>query len=215
MGKVNRSKVHSGKKPTKENMNKHKPGVKETWKPGNMLYPLPAVMVSVGDKKGHQNILTVAWTGTICTNPAMLYISVRPERYSYGMIKETGEFVVNLTTEKLVKATDYCGVKSGRDVDKWKETGLTPGKTQNLSHAPLIQECPVNIECQVTEVKELGSHHMFLAKVLAVNVDSAYMNSKNKFELNKTGLLAYSHGEYLELGKSLGTFGYSVRKRDR
>lgn len=213
MGKINRSKVHGSKKTTKENVNKHKQGAKETWKPGNMLYPLPAVMVSVGDKEGHQNILTVAWTGTICTNPAMLYISVRPERYSYGMIKETGEFVVNLTTEKLVKATDYCGVKSGRDVDKWRETGLTPGKTQNLSYAPLIEECPVNIECQVTEVKELGSHHMFLAKVLAVNVDSAYMNSKNKFELNKTGLLAYSHGEYLGLGKSLGTFGYSVRKK--
>ncbi len=186
---------------------------KQTWKPGNMLYPLPAVMVSAGDQSGSTNILTVAWTGTICTNPAMVYISVRPERHSYQMIKETGEFVINLTTEQLVRATDYCGVKSGRDVDKWKETGLHRGKAQSLKYAPVIEESPVNIECKVTEIKELGSHHMFLANVTAVQVEEAYMNRQNKFELNKTGLLAYSHGEYLGLGKSLGTFGYSIKKK--
>lgn len=177
-----------------------------------MLYPLPAVMVSAGDKNGNTNILTVAWTGTICTNPAMVYISVRPERYSYQMINDTKEFVINLTTEKLAKATDYCGVRSGRDVDKWKEMNLHQEKASTLEYAPLISESPVNIECRVTEVKELGSHHMFLAEVTAVHADEAYMNEKNKFELNKTGLLAYSHGEYLGLGKKLGTFGYSVKK---
>lgn len=188
---------------------------KQVWKPGNMLYPLPAVMVSTADRSGKTNILTVAWTGTICTNPPMVYISVRPERYSYQMIKESGEFVINLTTESLIRATDYCGVRSGRDVDKWKETGLTPLKAETLSYAPAIEESPVSIECRVAEVKELGSHHMFLADVTAVQVDESYMNEKNKFELNKTGLLAYSHGEYLGLGKKLGTFGYSVRKKKR
>ena len=186
---------------------------KQLWKPGNMLYPLPAVMVSVGNKQGETNIITVAWTGTICTNPAMVYISVRPERYSYQMIKESGEFVINLTTEKLVKATDYCGVKSGRDVDKWKEMNLHQVKAETLEYSPLILESPVNIECKVVESKELGSHHMFLANVTAVHADEAYLNEQNKFELNNTGLLAYSHGEYLGLGKKLGTFGYSIRKK--
>lgn len=188
---------------------------RQIWKPGNMLYPLPAVMVSAGDKTGNQNILTVAWTGTICTNPAMVYISVRPERYSYHMIQETGEFAINLTTERLAKATDYCGVRSGRDVDKWKEAKLTPLKAESLKFAPVIEECPVNIECKVTEIKELGSHHMFLAEVTAVQVDEGYMNEQNKFELNETGLLVYSHGEYLGLGKKLGTFGYSVRRNTK
>ena len=186
---------------------------KQLWKPGNMLYPLPAVMVSVGNKQGETNIITVAWTGTICTNPAMVYISVRPERYSYQMIKESGEFVINLTTEKLVKATDYCGVKSGRDVDKWKEMNLHQVKAETLEYSPLILESPVNIECKVVEIKELGSHHMFLANVTAVHADEAYLNEQIKFELNNTGLLAYSHGEYLGLGKKLGTFGYSIRKK--
>ena len=184
-----------------------------TWKPGKMLYPLPAVMVSAGDKAGNTNIITIAWTGTICTNPAMLYISVRPERYSYDMIRESGEFVVNLTTEALAKVTDYCGVRSGRDVDKWKETGLTPGKANELSYAPIIDECPVNIECKVTEVKELGSHHMFMAEVVSVQVDDKYLDETGKFCLNETGLLAYSHGEYLGLGEQIGTFGYSVKKK--
>lgn len=186
---------------------------KEIWKPGNMLYPLPAVMVSAGDTKGQTNILTVAWTGTICTNPAMVYISVRPERYSYQMIRETKEFVINLTTEELARATDYCGVRSGRDVDKWKEMNLHAERASTLQYAPMIAESPVNIECKVTEIKELGSHHMFLAEVTAVHADEMYMNENHKFELNKTGLLAYSHGEYLGLGKSIGTFGYSVKKK--
>lgn len=187
---------------------------RQIWRPGNMLYPLPAVMVSAADREGNSNILTVAWTGTICSDPAMLYISVRPERYSYHMIKETGEFVVNLTTEKLAYATDWCGVRSGRDVDKWKEMKLTKGKAEKLEYAPIIQESPVNIECKVTEVKELGSHHMFLAEVKAVQVDEKYMKKNGKFELNSTGLLTYSHGEYLSLGTSLGTFGWSVRKKE-
>lgn len=186
---------------------------KQIWKPGNMVYPLPAVMVSTADREGNDNIITVAWTGTVCTNPAMLYISVRPERYSYHMLRESGEFVVNLTTEKLAKATDWCGVRSGRDFDKWKEMHLTRGKAEKLTYAPIIQESPVNIECKVTEVQELGSHHMFLAKVEAVQVDESHMNETGKFELNDTQLLAYSHGEYYTLGKKLGTFGYSVRKQ--
>ena len=188
---------------------------KQIWKPGNMVYPLPAVMVSTADTKGNDNIITVAWTGTVCTNPAMLYISVRPERYSYHLLRESGEFVVNLTTEKLAKATDWCGVRSGRDYDKWKEMHLTRGEAKKLQYAPIIQESPVNIECKVTEVHELGSHHMFLARVEAVQVDESYMNETGKFELNDTQLLAYSHGEYYTLGKKLGTFGYCVRKKKK
>ena len=178
-----------------------------------MLYPLPAVMVSTADKKGNTNILTIAWTGTVCTNPAMVYISVRPERHSYQMLKESGEFVVNLTTEDLTHATDYCGVRSGKDVDKWKECGLTKEKAVSLKYAPVIAESPVNIECRIKSIQELGRHDMFLAEVTAVQVDEGYVDEKGKFELNRTGLLAYSHGEYLGLGKKLGTFGYSVRKK--
>ena len=188
---------------------------KQTWKAGNMVYPLPAVMVSCADKEGNNNIITVAWTGTVCTNPAMAYISVRPERHSYKMIRESEEFVINLTTEKLAYATDWCGVRSGRDFDKFKEMKLTAGKAETLAYAPIIEECPVNIECKVVEVKELGSHHMFLAEVKAVRVDESYMNENGKFELNKTGLLAYSHGEYFGLGKSIGTFGWSVKKPEK
>ena len=171
-----------------------------------MLYPLPAVMVSTADKAGNSNILTIAWTGTVCTNPPMAYISVRPERYSYHMIRESGEFVINLTTKKLARATDYCGVRSGKDVDKWKECHLTKGTTSTLKYAPVIEEAPVNIECKVKSIQELGSHHMFLAEVTAVQVDESYMDAKGKFDLNRTGLIAYSHGEYLDLGKKLGTF---------
>ena len=184
--------------------------MKQTWKPGNMLYPLPAVMVSVTDGKGEDDIITVAWTGTICTNPPMVSISVRPERYSYHMIRETGEFVINLTTEDLAFATDYCGVRSGRDTDKFKDTGLTREAAQFVK-APLIKEAPVSIECKVKEIKELGSHHMFIADVLAVHADEAYMDEKNRFDLNKARPLVYSHGEYLGTGKKIGTFGYSVR----
>lgn len=186
---------------------------KQQWKPGNMLYPLPAVMVSCGREGEKPNIITLAWVGTVCSDPAMVSISVRPERYSYNIIRETKEFVINLTTRNLAYATDYCGVKSGRDVDKFAELHLHPGKAGKLKVAPLIEESPVNIECRVTEVKELGSHHMFLAEVLAVNVDEAYLDEKGKFRLNETGLLAYSHGEYFSLGKKCGSFGYSVRKK--
>ena len=184
---------------------------KQTWKAGNMLYPLPAVMVSVADKEGNHNIITIAWAGTICTNPPMISISVRPERYSYHMIDETGDFVVNLTTEDLAYATDYCGVKSGREVDKFKELHLTAEKADHVQ-APLIKECPVNIECKVVKKEELGSHHMFIAEVKAVHVDEAFMDEKNRFALEKTRPIVYVHGEYYSLGNLLGTFGYSIRK---
>ena len=187
---------------------------KQLWKPGNMIYPLPAVMVSVTDGEGHDNIITVAWTGTVCTNPAMAYISVRPSRYSYDMIRKTGEFVINLTTEKLAYATDFCGVRSGRDVDKFRKLNLTKEKAQFVS-APMIGEAPVSIECRVREVKELGSHDMFLADVLAVHADEAYMDKNNRFHLNDAGLLVYSHGEYLAGGRKVGTFGYSVKKKQQ
>lgn len=184
---------------------------KEVWKPGNMLYPLPVVMVSVADKAGNNNIITIAWAGTICSNPPMVSISVRPERHSYQMIKETGEFVINLTTKDLVYATDYCGVKSGRDVDKFKEMNLTPIQGDKVK-APLIAESPVNLECRVTEVIPLGSHDMFLAEVVSVHVDDKYMDEKGKFHLEQAEPIVYSHGAYLETGKQLGTFGYSVKK---
>lgn len=187
---------------------------KQVWKPGNMLYPVPAVMVTVQDAEGKSNIITIAWTGTVCTNPPMLYISVRPERYSYHMLEETGEFVVNMTTKKLAKAADYCGVRSGRDVDKWKETGLTPEKAQAVS-VPLIAESPVNIECRVKEVLELGSHHMFLAEVLAVDVDESLLDMGGRLALEKAEPVVYSHGEYYGLSELMGTFGWSVRKKKR
>lgn len=179
-----------------------------------MLYPVPAVLVTVADREGNSNIFTVAWAGTICTNPPMLSISVRPERYSYHMMKETGEFVVNLTTESMTWATDYCGVRSGRDVDKWKETGLTPEKA-NVVNVPVIKESPVNIECRVVKVEELGSHHMFIADVVAVDVDEAYMDEKDTFHLSMAKPLAYSHGRYYGMGEELGSFGYSVRKQEK
>ena len=185
---------------------------KQSWKPGNMLYPVPAVMVSCGDKSGNKNIITIAWAGTICSDPPMVSISVRPERHSYSMIRETGEFVINLTTKELAYATDWCGVKSGRDVDKFAKMNLTAAKGNQLLYAPIIEESPVNIECRVTETKELGSHHMFLAEVVDVMVSEKYMNETGKFELNETGLVAYSHGEYFCLGEKIGKFGYSVKK---
>lgn len=184
---------------------------KQSWKPGNMLYPVPAVLVSCRDKEGKDNVLTVAWAGTICSDPAMLSISVRKERHSYKMIKESGVFVVNLTTKDLVRATDYCGVKSGRDEDKFAAMSLSKGEAEKIN-APIIIESPVNIECKVKQVLELGSHDMFLAEVVNVQISDEYMDEKGGFHLNDAGLLAYSHGEYYELGDKLGTFGYSVRK---
>lgn len=177
-----------------------------------MLYPLPAVMVSVADCDGKPNIITIAWVGTICSNPPMVSISVRPERYSYNIIKETGEFVINLTTKELAYATDYCGVKSGRDVDKFAEMKLTPSKAEYVK-APLIEESPVNIECRVKQVIPLGSHDMFIAEVLAVHADEKYKDEKGKFCLEKAEPIIYSHGEYLTCGEKLGTFGYSVKKK--
>ncbi len=184
---------------------------KQIWKPGNMIYPLPAVMVSVTDGKGNDNILTVAWTGTVCTNPPMAYISVRPERYSYKMIKETGEFVINLTTKELVKATDYCGVKSGKDVDKFKMMKLTK-EAADYIQAPMIAESPVNIECRVRDIKSYGSHDMFISDVLAVHADDRYMNESGRFDLSMAEPIIYSHGEYYVTGEKLGTFGYSIKK---
>lgn len=182
------------------------------WRPGNMLYPLPAVLVTVVDEKGNDNVLTVAWAGTVCTNPAMVSISVRPERYSYHMLKETGEFVINLTTEDLVKATDFCGVRSGRDMDKFKEMHLTREPASHVG-APLIKESPVCIECRVVDEKEYGSHCVFTAEVLAVHVESDYMDEKGKFDLAAAHPIVYSHGEYYSLGKKVGKFGYSVQKK--
>lgn len=185
---------------------------KISFKPGNMLYPLPAVLVSVRDSQGADNILTVAWAGTVCTNPPMLSISVRPERHSYKALHETGEFVVNLTTERMARVTDFCGVRSGRDMDKFKEAGLTKGEAEKV-HAPVIMESPVNIECRVREEIPLGSHHMFLADVVHVTVDEAYMDERGTFHLERSHPIVYSHGTYFSLGEELGTFGYSVRKK--
>lgn len=187
---------------------------KEIWRPGNMLYPLPVVMVSVADAEGKPNIITLAWVGTICSDPAMVSISVRPERYSYNIIKETKEFVINLTTRDLAFATDYCGVKSGRDVDKFKEMKLTPAKAEYVK-APLIDEAPVNIECRVKDIIPLGSHDMFIAEVLAVHADDKYKDENGKFCLEMAEPIVYSHGEYLTTGEKLGTFGYSVKKPDK
>ena len=187
---------------------------KQVWRAGNMLYPLPVVMVSVADKAGNANIVTVAWAGTICSDPAMVSISVRPERHSHKMLMETGEFVINLTTKKLVYATDYCGVKSGKDVDKWKEMQLTPVMGEKVQ-VPYIEESPVNIECKVRKVERLGSHDMYLADVVAVHVDDAYMDEKNSFHLINAKPIAYNHGEYYGLGKKLGRFGYSIQKKTK
>jgi flavin reductase (DIM6/NTAB) family NADH-FMN oxidoreductase RutF len=187
---------------------------KINWKPGNMIYPLPAVLVTCGDNKENYNVLTIAWTGTICTNPPMTYISVRPNRHSYNIIKNTGEFVINLTCKKIVKAVDFCGVKSGKDLNKFKEMNLTIEKATKVK-APLILESPVNIECQVKDIVKLGSHDMYTAEVVAVHVDETYIDKNNKFHLDKTNPICYSHGAYYELGEKLGTFGYSVKKKPK
>ncbi|MEG2310925.1 MAG: flavin reductase family protein [Clostridia bacterium] len=183
---------------------------KQIWKPGTVIYPLPVVLITVGDET-IQNIFTVAWTGTICTDPAMTYISVRKERYSYDIIKRTKEFCINLTTKDLVLATDYCGVKSGKNEDKFKAMNLTKSKASVIS-SPILLESPVNIECRVTEIKELGSHDMFMANVVAVNVDDKYIDENLKFDIKKCNLVTYAHGEYFALGEKLGKFGYSVKK---
>ncbi len=184
---------------------------KTIWKPGTCIYPIPAVLVSCGDMK-KSNIITVAWTGIVNTEPAMVYISVRPNRYSYNIIKETKEFVINLTTEKLVYAVDWCGVKSGRDFDKFKEMNLTKQKA-NFVSSPLIAESPISLECKVKEIKELGSHTMFIAEVLCINASNEYIDKNGSFDINKCNLIAYANGGYYSLEKKLGTFGYSVAKK--
>lgn len=184
---------------------------KVSWKPGTMVYPIPAVLVSCGDMEKN-NIFTVAWTGIVNTDPAMTYISVRPERYSYDMIKKSGQFVINLTTKDLAFATDYAGVTSGRNVNKVEKLGLELEKC-NFVACPMIKESPVSIECKVVEIKELGSHHMFLAKIKSVNIDDKYMDETGRFDMQKANLIAYSHGEYYTLGEKLGKFGFSVKKK--
>ena len=186
---------------------------KVTWKSGTFLYPLPAVMVSCGNME-KSNIITVAWTGILNTNPAMVYISVRPERYSYNLIKESGEFVINLTTKDLAYATDWCGVKTGAKVDKFAEMHLTKEKAKFVK-CPMIKESPVSVECKVKEIKELGSHHMFVAEVLAINADEKYIDEKGAFDISKCDLIAYSNGNYYSLGKKIGRFGFSVQKNKK
>lgn len=185
---------------------------KQTWKPGNMLYPVPAVMVSCRREGEKPNIITVAWAGTICSDPAMVSISVRKERYSHDIIKDSGEFVVNLTTRKLCYATDYCGVKSGRNTDKFADMHLTPQQSVKIA-APAIKESPVNIECKVKDIIELGSHDMFIAEVVAVNVDEKLLDSKGALRLQDADLIAYSHGQYYTLGDNIGKFGYQLRSK--
>ena len=184
---------------------------KITWKGGTFIYPLPAVMVSCGDMK-NANIITVAWTGIINTNPAMCYISVRPERFSYGIIKKNREFVINLTTKELAKITDWCGVKSGRDVDKFKEMGLTKEKA-TIVKAPMIAESPISVECKVKKIVSLGSHDMIMAEIVAINVSDKFVNDKGAFDISKCDLMAYANGGYYSLGKKIGQFGFSVMKK--
>ena len=186
---------------------------KITWKAGNFVYPIPAVMVTCGTME-KSNIITIAWTGILNTNPPIVYISVRPTRYSYNMIKETGEFIINLTTSDLVRATDWCGVKSGEKVDKFKEMNLTKQKAKFVK-CPMIKESPVSIECKVREIKELGSHHMFIADVLAINADSKYMDENGAFDIEKCNLISYANGGYYSQGKKIGKFGYSVQKNKK
>lgn len=195
-------------------MEKEKMTPKQHWQGGNMLYPVPAVMVSCMREGEKPNIITVAWTGTVCSTPPMVSISVRKERYSYDILKESKEFVINLVTKDLVFAADYCGVRSGREIDKFSQLKLTPQPSRHIQ-TPGIGESPLNLECKVTQRIPLGSHDLFLAEVLGVAVDERYMDKAGKFHLNDAGLVAYSHGEYFKLGEKLGKFGYSVAKKKK
>lgn len=186
---------------------------KENWRPGTMIYPLPAVIVTVGDRPENWNLLTIAWTGTICSDPAMCYISVRPERHSYPLLIENMEFTINLTTADMAKATDFVGVRSGRDTDKWSESGLTPIEGVKVK-SPTIAESPMSIECRVKEVMKLGTHDMFIAEVLNVRADKRFMDSETgRFALEQSGLMAYVHGHYYTLGEQIGKFGFSVQRK--
>lgn len=185
---------------------------KISWRPGTQIYPLPAVIVTCGDSPENWNMLTVAWTGTICSDPAMCYISVRPERASYPLIMENMEYTINLTTAKMAFATDWVGVRSGRDYNKWEKTGLTPLPGEKVA-SPTILQSPLSIECRVKEIFKLGTHDMFISDVLNVRVDSEYMDETGKFDLERAGLMAYSHGHYYSLGEMIGRFGFSVKKK--
>lgn len=188
---------------------------KQSWKPGNVLAPVPVVLVSCGGiKEWKPNMITIAWTGSICSDPPMLSISIRPERHSYEIIKDTREFVVNLTTEKHAKAVDWCGMVSGRDVNKFERTKLTPFEALKVN-CPIVLECPINIECRVQKIIKLGTHNMFLAEVIAVQVSAELLDSKGKFRLDKSNLLAFGLGEYFKMGPRVGRFGFSVRKRKK
>ena len=186
---------------------------KITLKPGTLLAPLPAVLVTCGTPE-KANALTIAWTGIINTIPPMTYISVRPERHSYPIIKETGEFVINLTTSAMARETDFCGVRSGRDMNKLEKCRLTLTAGKTVS-APVIEQSPLSLECKVREIKELGSHHMFIAEITGIQAEERFMDSKGKLNLQQAGLMAYSHGEYFALGRKLGDFGFSVRKKSK
>ena len=185
---------------------------KQIWEPCSILSPVPAVLVTVRGKSGQDNVLTIAWCGTVCSSPAMVSISVRKERFSYEMLRESGEFVINLVTEELTRAADYCGVRSGKNEDKFRTSGLTKEPASKVS-APLIAESPVNIECRVKEVLELGSHDLFLAEVLSVDVDEKLLDERGRLMLERAGLVAYAHGQYFPLGETIGSFGYSVKKK--
>ena len=186
---------------------------KVTWKPGTFIYPIPAVMVSCGTME-KSNIITVAWTGILNTDPATVYISVRPSRYSYNLIKQRREFVINLTTKNLAQATDWCGIKTGAKVDKFKSMNLHKEKAKFVK-CPMIKESPVSVECKVREIKELGTHHMFIADVLAINADEKYIDKKGAFDISKCDLIAYANGHYYTLGKKIGRFGFSVQKKKK
>ena len=185
---------------------------KQIWRPGNMLYPLPVVLISARNKEGKDNLCTVAWTGTVCSDPAMVSISLRESRLTYEYVKETGVFVINLTTRDLVRATDYCGVRSGRGEDKFASMGLGKEEAEKIS-CPMVAESPVNIECRVKDAVPLGTHVMFTAEVLAVHADEAYMDGEGRFCFEKSDPIVYSHGRYYTLGEELGSFGYSVKKK--
>lgn len=188
--------------------------MKQNFKPGTMIYPLPAVLVSCGATPDEYNVLTVSWTGTICSNPPMCYVSIRPERYSYDIIKRTGAFVINLTNRDLEYATDFCGVRSGRECNKFEMAKLTPQKSEFVD-APIILEAPVSIECRVVDVKPLGSHDMFIAEVVNVVVDDSYMQENGQLDMAAMNLLAYNHGQYFDVSNPRGFFGWSIRKKKK
>lgn len=188
--------------------------MKQHWKPGTMISPLPALIVTCADGKGHSNLFTASWTGIVCSEPAMCYVSIRPERHSHGIIKESMEFALNLTTIDMAKATDWVGVVSGKREDKWKGSGLTPIPAK-IIQAPLIAESPISLECRVRSIQSLGSHDMFLAEIVNVVVEDSYLNPETgKLDLSRAGLLSYAHGEYFGLGEFIGYFGWSVKKGD-